>query len=177
MQEPARPKMMQRRLIYHTVRALLFLLGILLVWKMVWIATTLGDVSNLADGDEKLGSKGSPVLVEVYYESMCPDSKYFIREQLVPAVQKIPEIINFRLIPYGKATTFENSTGIYFFCQHQENECQGNKIHSCAIKYISSPTKLLNYVSCLIKNIKYPQGAAKSVSQIFYDPLYIKFHV
>jgi hypothetical protein len=35
---------------------------------------------------------------------MCPDSKYFIREQLVPAVQKIPEIINFRLIPYGKAT-------------------------------------------------------------------------
>ena len=52
----------------------------------------------------QLGSKASPVLVEVYYESMCPDSKYFIREQLVPAVQKIPEIINFRLIPYGKAT-------------------------------------------------------------------------
>ena len=34
---------------------------------------------------------------------MCPDSKYFIRRQLVPVVEKIPEIIDFRLIPYGKA--------------------------------------------------------------------------
>lgn len=46
------------------------------------------------------------VLVEVYYESMCPDSKYFIRQQLVPVMDKIPEIVDFRLIPYGKANVF-----------------------------------------------------------------------
>jgi hypothetical protein len=41
--------------------------------------------------------------VTVYYESMCPDSKYFIRHQLVPTVEKISEILDFKLIPYGKA--------------------------------------------------------------------------
>ena len=70
MQEPARPKMMQRRLIYHTVRALLFLLGILLVWKMVWIATTLGDVSNLADGDEKV--------IKLYFTFLLPNSNQIL---------------------------------------------------------------------------------------------------
>jgi hypothetical protein len=34
---------------------------------------------------------------------MCPDSKYFIKHQLIPTVEKIPEIIDFRLVPYGKA--------------------------------------------------------------------------
>lgn len=47
--------------------------------------------------------KVDPVLVEVYYESMCPDSKYFIRQQLVPAVAKVSQIMNFVLKPYGKA--------------------------------------------------------------------------
>ena len=61
---------MQRRLIYHTVRALLFLLGILLVWKMVWIATTLGDVSNLADGDEKV--------IKLYFTFLLPNSNQIL---------------------------------------------------------------------------------------------------
>ena len=47
--------------------------------------------------------KDNHIFIEIYYESMCPDSKYFIKHQLIPTVEKIPEIIDFRLIPYGKA--------------------------------------------------------------------------
>lgn len=50
--------------------------------------------------------KDDPVLVEVYYESMCPDSKGFFKHELVPTMEKIPEIIQFRLIPYGKANVW-----------------------------------------------------------------------
>ncbi len=115
---------------------------------------------------------------------MCPDSKYFIKHQLIPTIEKIPEIIDFRLIPYGKAKviqaaisqinhfyyfrfklfqTIENTTGIFFTCQHRELECQGNKIHACGIKYITNRSKQLNFASCLINNIRNPQSVAESV--------------
>ena len=57
-------------------------------------------ILQVADRDGKISH---PILVEVYYESMCPDSKYFIKKQLVPTVGKISEIVEFKLIPYGKA--------------------------------------------------------------------------
>lgn len=60
------------------------------------------------------------MLVDVYYESMCPDSKYFIKHQLVPAFEKIPEVFDFRLIPYGKAKV------ILLSHQVVERVCKGN---------------------------------------------------
>ena len=61
--------------------------------------------------------KDDHVFIEVYYESMCPDSKYFIKHQLIPTIEKIPKIIDFRLIPYGKAKVIQalNSCGKIVF--------------------------------------------------------------
>lgn len=49
---------------------------------------------------------GSPVMVMVFYEALCPDSKHFIIKQLEPTYNKAPSLIDFQLVPYGKATVF-----------------------------------------------------------------------
>ena len=49
------------------------------------------------------GSK--PVAVEVYFESLCPDSEQFIIDQLYPVYKKLlgKKIFTVELIPYGNA--------------------------------------------------------------------------
>lgn len=47
---------------------------------------------------------GAPVLVTVYYEALCPDSKNFILKQLQSTYHKAPELIEIQFVPYGKAT-------------------------------------------------------------------------
>lgn len=42
-------------------------------------------------------------MVAVYYEALCPDSKNFIIKQLQFAFTHAPTLIDFQLIPYGKA--------------------------------------------------------------------------
>ena len=42
-------------------------------------------------------------MIKVYYESMCPDSKYFVVHQLLPTIKQLPDIADFKLVPYGKA--------------------------------------------------------------------------
>jgi interferon, gamma-inducible protein 30 len=51
------------------------------------------------------------VLVAVYYEALCPDSKNFIVKQLKSAYTKIPNLIEIEFFPYGKASTHENADG------------------------------------------------------------------
>lgn len=48
-------------------------------------------------------SAGAPVIVMVFYEALCPDSKHFIMKQLQYAFYKAPALIDFQLVPYGKA--------------------------------------------------------------------------
>ena len=46
-----------------------------------------------------------PVNVDVYFESLCPDSEKFIKEQLFPTYKKFAsqDILNITLVPYGNA--------------------------------------------------------------------------
>lgn len=46
---------------------------------------------------------GAPVLAMVFYEALCPDSKHFILRQLLMAFYKAPALVDFQLVPYGKA--------------------------------------------------------------------------
>lgn len=43
-------------------------------------------------------------MVMVFYEALCPDSKHFILKQLEPTYIKATSIVDFQLVPYGKAT-------------------------------------------------------------------------
>lgn len=47
--------------------------------------------------------------VSVYYESLCPDSKAFIVEQLTPTLQgPLGKFVTLTLVPYGKSSVSRN---------------------------------------------------------------------
>jgi hypothetical protein len=101
-------------------------------------------------------SSNTKLNIEVYYETLCPDSKRFINNQVSKIYQNnlLQNITNVILVPYGKASvnhlinlfcslnisillidtilkyTWNDGTKYWDFkCQHGENECLGNRIH------------------------------------------------
>ncbi|OQV13121.1 putative Gamma-interferon-inducible lysosomal thiol reductase [Hypsibius exemplaris] len=92
------------------------------------------------------------VLVEVFYEVLCRDSKEFIIEQVFPAFQKVGGIVNMSLVPYGKATERQDGNEYVFTCQHGPNECKGNIIQTCAISLCEGKDRnlALSFVNCMM---------------------------
>jgi hypothetical protein len=86
--------------------------------------------------------------VGVYYETLCGDSKRFIRSQLYPLMKNGgEEYLSVEFIPYGKASTTVSGSSFTFSCQHGKDECNGNKMHACAIKYLNKDTTL-EFIRC-----------------------------
>ncbi|BES89976.1 gamma-interferon inducible lysosomal thiol reductase [Nesidiocoris tenuis] len=72
--------------------------------------------------------------IDVFYESLCSDSRDFFINQLRPTILELAAYIDVDLIPYGKAkTTILPDTRITSTCQHGHEECYGNRIHACAL--------------------------------------------
>lgn len=46
--------------------------------------------------------------VGVYYEALCPDSRNFILQHLVPSFNKAPDSFDIEFVPYGKAKVTTN---------------------------------------------------------------------
>lgn len=44
------------------------------------------------------------VKIAVYYESLCPDSKRFITQQLAPVWRDFRGVVKVKMVPYGKST-------------------------------------------------------------------------
>lgn len=61
------------------------------------------------------------VKVSVYYEALCPDSKFFIKYQLLPVYEEFQDNIILDLVPYGKAQVnydfFVYNANTYMFCR------------------------------------------------------------
>lgn len=51
--------------------------------------------------DDTDGSYCLPV--GVYYEALCPDSRNFILQHLIPSINKAPNSFDVTFFPYGKA--------------------------------------------------------------------------
>lgn len=41
--------------------------------------------------------------VGIYYEALCPDSRNFILQHLLPSFNKAPDSFDIEFVPYGKA--------------------------------------------------------------------------
>ncbi|CAH1394896.1 unnamed protein product [Nezara viridula] len=96
-----------------------------------------------------------PVEVTIYYEALCPDCQDFIPDQLLPAYTDTKFdfaslISKLTLVPYGWVDVI-NATTHDYQCQHGQSECEGNRLHSCATKYIPDVLTTLNYIACLEK--------------------------
>ncbi|CAB0009539.1 unnamed protein product [Nesidiocoris tenuis] len=83
--------------------------------------------------------------IDVFYESLCSDSRDFFINQLRPTILELAAYIDVDLIPYGKAkTTILPDTRITSTCQHGHEECYGNRIHACALA-LSTCSKRLGF--------------------------------
>ncbi|CAG0894947.1 unnamed protein product [Darwinula stevensoni] len=108
---------------------------------------------------------GSPVNVAVYYESLCPDSRNFVLNQLQPTFNILPSnIMSTSYIPYGKAETITNHDGTYSFkCQHGPEECRKNRYHACGLVQTGNDQgETVKLVSCLFRNWRV-QGRAGDI--------------
>ncbi|CAG9830581.1 unnamed protein product [Diabrotica balteata] len=118
--------------------------------EYVVCAMRSGDAAN----DEVLKEvQATDLKVSIYYESLCPDSIAFIKNQFYPAYSTVlQDKIKVDLVPFGKATATKSDNGTWTFtCQHKEPECYGNKIQSCAIDIASYNTSI-EFVVCAMKS-------------------------
>ncbi|XP_033110696.1 gamma-interferon-inducible lysosomal thiol reductase-like [Anneissia japonica] len=86
----------------------------------------------------KLKIDAPPVNLTLYYESLCPDCKQFIAEQLQPTWEKLGAtgILNLELVPYGNAQEQNVGDEWQFTCQHGERECAGNVMETCVLSLV-----------------------------------------
>jgi len=90
------------------------------------------------------------VKVDVYYETLCPDSIGFLIRKLTPNYELISEMIELNLVPFGKAEVYEYRDRVDFYCHHGPKECRGNMIHACALnEYKNNFTLVLPFIECM----------------------------
>lgn len=85
---------------YLRIRLIVIVVVVIILWQI--FRNWPGSDENLANQAQR--AAGSPVMVMVFYEALCPDSKHFILKQLEPTYSKASALIDFQLVPYGKAT-------------------------------------------------------------------------
>lgn len=144
-------------------KALVILVIIIIIYKAFrsYIFPGRPPIEQIIVRDES-GKETEKVKISVYYEALCPDSKFFITYQLVPVFEDLKDFLIVDLIPYGKAQTIIDDTGkIEFRCQHDHIECFANKIHSCVIDQVRDPDKQLKYIACMITDNMIPEDAGE----------------
>lgn len=121
--------------------------------------------------------------MEVYYETLCPDTRHLIRAQIYPVWEELSHIMDIHWKPYGKAQVTplaslfllkktsrpffqhweDEQIGYAFNCHNGPLECVGNMVHACSIKYIRDEAKLADFIHCMIEDNYEPKEIGKYV--------------
>merc|ERR550519_327810 len=124
----------------------------LLSLSLLLLPSTLGYSLSLPSS-HIVARDDSPVLVELYYESLCPGCKHFITTMLYPTFDKLKDtgIIKIAMYPYGNAHETQNPDGSWKYeCQHGEEECVGNLLEVCVMAHMKFDFHLyLPVISCM----------------------------
>ncbi|KAI1290096.1 Gamma-interferon-inducible lysosomal thiol reductase [Halotydeus destructor] len=130
------------------------------------VATILALTILICTSKLSVGQARDRVKVSVYYETLCPDSIAFIKNQLTPTYNDIGEIMDIELVPYGKAAYEERDDGsVIFRCQHGSRECYGNTVQACAIKQLNNSIELiLPFVHCM-ETQRFPDRAGQKCAE------------
>jgi len=113
----------------------------------------------------------APVGITLYYESLCGGCRQFIETQLYPTYQKVGNIMDVTLVPYGNAQESREEDQWQYQCQHGPAECVGNLIETCAISILYNTSVYFPFIHCVETNIQYsPRSTAEScASQLGID--------
>ncbi|KAF2896206.1 hypothetical protein ILUMI_09965 [Ignelater luminosus] len=90
--------------------------------------------------------------LSIYYETLCPDSIRFFRNQLNSTYEKIGSSIEVDFIPYGFATQYKADGKWTFHCQHGTRECSGNKYHACELAQENGEEKDVQFLDCSMRS-------------------------
>ncbi|XP_069693930.1 uncharacterized protein [Periplaneta americana] len=103
--------------------------------------------------DHNQMQSSSDIKLSIYYESLCPDSIAFFKDQLLPVNKELGNYLNIDLIPFGKSSQWYSDNQFQFTCHHGPKECYGNIVHACAVKHFSVPDDRIAYVGCLMTTV------------------------
>lgn len=93
-------------------------------------------------------NQSSLVPLEAHIMSKCPDAKTCLEKLVVPAMEQIVDIVDFRLSYIGRID--ENDT---IHCMHGSTECLGNMLSLCADDLFPNKPKIsLGFSTCLIRS-------------------------
>lgn len=123
-------------------------------------------------------SSSKPVAPKVnltlYYESRCHECRNLTTTQIWPTFQKLSDIMNLELVPYGNTIeSWDPEDGQWVFdCQHGPDECTGDLIETCALALVNNITKSLPFINCVEKSDDIPADSAPGCAKehgINYD--------
>merc|ERR1711963_188995 len=101
-------------------------------------------------------------LLGVVYESLCPYSRQFIREQVHPAYTALSEFFDVEFIAYGGASTHGNAEDGYTFdCQHGPRECAGNIVQGCTVHHVTGMMMQVELLNCMSAASKPEEAGAE----------------
>lgn len=109
--------------------------------------------------------EGPLVNFTLYLESLCPDCKDFVVNQLYPTFKSIGSIMNLEIVPYGNAQEQQVGSKWQFTCQHGIEECYGNLIETCAIYYHSNTSVYLPFIHCVEASSSIPRESAAGCAE------------
>jgi len=157
-------KISSRVEVTKAVKVLAVLSFLLFIW--CWYTYNQQPGSDDKELEQTTAQSQDPKLtVDVYYECLCPDSRYFVIHELLPAAEKIGSLLTVRMWPYGKASTERTERGYSFQCQHGPAECLGNMYHACALENVEDQMTGLNVVKCMIDDNSRPEESARKCAR------------
>ena len=94
--------------------------------------------------------------IDIYIESMCPDSMNTIVNSVAPAISKgVLELVDIKLHAYGNEKTVKDKNNNYIFtCQNGPAECVGNQIHNCIYDLVKDDATKIMMAACLFQHAK-----------------------
>lgn len=107
--------------------------------------------------------------LSVFMESLCPDTRRFFRDQLLPAQRQLGDIFKLELVPFGHARVLGNNKMV---CQHGPRECEGNRRMACILARTNNQTELVETFSCLLRLDKTPaECVAENLPKVSFEEL------
>jgi len=109
-------------------------------------------------------------LLGVVYESLCPYSRQFIREQVHPAYTSLSEFFDVEFVAYGGASTHGNAEDGYTFeCQHGPRECAGNIVQGCTVHHVADMMTQVELLNCMSAASKPEEAGEECFAQFGAD--------